>query len=207
MAPAGEMLIDRLAPDPDGVRTEHAIVAGGPGAVYACVVEADFLRAVNENRAVRSLVALRSGAERGLAALRGREPIASPPADVLRLCDLPDEGEWVLLGEDRPAEIAFGAIGRFWGGETSWELIRRAEFELFDRPGFAKITCNFSLRSYGAARTLLSYEARTTAIGEDARRGFFRYWRVVAPFVGVVMRSQLRAVARDAAATAAGAGA
>lgn len=204
MAAAGEMLIDRLAPNADGVRTEHAIVAGAPDAVYPCVVEADFVRAVNENRAVRSLVALRSGAERVLAAVRGREPVASPPADVLRLRDLPDEGEWVLLGEDRPAEIAFGAIGRFWGGETSWEPIRSADFELFNRPGFAKIACAFSLRRYGAARTLLSYEARTTAIGEEARRGFCRYWRVVSPFVGVVMRSQLRVIARDAAAAGAG---
>lgn len=41
----------------------------------------------------------------------------------MRLADMPTHGDWVLLGEDPPHEIAFGAIGRFWAGETVWAQI------------------------------------------------------------------------------------
>jgi hypothetical protein len=47
------------------------------------------------------------------------------------------------------------------------------------------------LRPYGDRRTLLSYEARTHATDEAARRGFLRYWRVVSPGVGIVLRGTL----------------
>jgi hypothetical protein len=194
------MLIDRLAPEPDGTRIEHLVVDGEPDHVYPCVMEADFLRAVSENAAVKLLFAIRSSAERGVAAIRGRDFSEPPEPDALRLSDMTEEGEWVLLGQDPPREVAFGTIGRFWSGETEWEEIRAAEFASFERPGYAKIACNFSLRPYGTARTIVTYEARTKATDSSARRGFLRYWRVVSPFVGMVMRSQLRVIARDAKA-------
>jgi hypothetical protein len=66
-------------------------------------------------------------------------------------------------------------------------------------PGFGKIACNFSLRPYGADRTLVTYECRTLATDETARRGFMRYWRPLAPFIGLVMRSQLRVIEAETA--------
>ena len=75
-----------------------------------------------------------------------------------------------------------------------WAQIDAADFEAFTEPGFGKIACNFSLRPYGADRTLVSYECRTLATDETARRGFMRYWRPLAPFIGLVMRSQLRVI-------------
>jgi len=195
---AAGMLIEQYAPAPDGTRTEHSLIAGSPEAVYPLVMSADFLRAVSERRLVRGVFALRSAAERVVATLSRRPLSEQEEPDSLRLCDLPDEGEWILLGEDPPREVAFGVIGRFWGGETEWEHTSADEFATFATPGFAKIACNFSLRPYGGDHTLVSYEARTKTIGADARRGFLRYWRVVSPFVGMVMRSQLRVIARDA---------
>ena len=65
-------------------------------------------------------------------------------------------------------------------------------------PGYAKTAANFSLRPYGEARTLVSYEARTRASDATARRAFWRYWRVASPFVGRVMRTQLAVVEREA---------
>ncbi len=44
----------------------------------------------------------------------------------------------------------------------------------------------------------LTYEARTQAVDEDARRGFLRYWRLVSPGAGLVMRAQLAVVAEHA---------
>ena len=117
-----------------------------------------------------------------------------PEPAALRLVDLPDRGDWVRLGDDPPKEFAFGVIGRFWAGQTVWEQIDAAEFRSFSTPGYAKIAANFSLRAYGDHRTLLSYEARTQATDDAARRGFLRYWTVVSPGVGMVMRATLAVV-------------
>jgi hypothetical protein len=62
----------------------------------------------------------------------------------MRLADMPTHGEWVLLGEDPPREIAFGVVGRFLAGETVWAQIDAADFEAFTDPGFGKIACKFS---------------------------------------------------------------
>jgi hypothetical protein len=115
----------------------------------------------------------------------------------MRLADMPSHGDWVRLGENPPFEIAFGAIGRFWSGETVWEQIDAADFASFAAPGFAKIACCFSLRSYGTARTLVSYDCRTLATDAAARDAFLRYWRPLSPFIGVVLRAQLGVVAAD----------
>ncbi|HEU4703780.1 MAG TPA: hypothetical protein VFS37_14970 [Conexibacter sp.] len=191
------LLIERLLPRPDAVRAEHLLVDGAIDAVYERVRRADFMRAWRESPAVRVLFAARGAGERVVATAAGRARPVDPPApESMRLADLPACGEWVLLGEDRPHEIAFGAIGRFWAGETVWEEIEAAQFATFERPGFARIACDFSLRPYGSERTLVSYECRTQATDAESRRGFLRYWRPLSPFIGVVLRSQLRVVAQ-----------
>jgi hypothetical protein len=194
-APA--MLIDALLPGYDAVRAEHRIVAGEVDAAYAAVMRADFMRAWRESPVVRFLFAARGLGERAVSAA-ARRPHREPPApETMRLCDLAAHGDWVLLGEDRPREVAFGAIGRFWGGETVWEQIDAGGFAAFAAPGYAKLACNFSLRPYGAGRTLVSYECRTQATDAAARAGFLRYWRPLSPFVGVVLRAQLGVVADE----------
>jgi hypothetical protein len=67
-----------------------------------------------------------------------------------------------------------------------------------DRPGYAKIAASLSLRPYGDERTLLSYEARTQTTDGTARRAFKRYWAIASPGAGVVMRSLLSLIAREA---------
>lgn len=58
----------------------------------------------------------------------------------------------------------------FWGGETRWRDTEASDFAFFAEPGLARIACNFSLRPYGAGRTLVSYEARTQATDTASRR-------------------------------------
>jgi hypothetical protein len=194
------MLLDRLLPRYDTTRVEHRLIPGDIEKVYEATRQADFTRAWRESLAVRALFAARSAGERAAALARRRAPAPLPDVESLRLAGMPMHGDWVLLGEDRPREIAFGVIGRFWGGETVWQEIDAADFVSFDRPGFGKIGCNFSLRAYGSTGTLVSYEARTQTTDEAARRAFLRYWRPLSPFIGVVMRSQLRVVAHEAEA-------
>lgn len=191
------MLIDGLLPRHDALRIEHRVVAGGLDTVYAAVEQADFMRAWRKSAAVRTLFAARSLGERAMAAAARRGHVEAPPPEAMRLADMPSHGDWVRLGENPPFEIAFGAIGRFWSGETVWEQIDGADFKTFAAPGFAKIACCFSLRSYGTSRTLVSYDCRTLATDAVARQGFLRYWRPLSPFIGVVLRAQLGVVAAD----------
>jgi hypothetical protein len=191
------VLLDSLMPEFDASRIEHLVIDGQTADVYDAVVHADFIDAVRRSRTVRGLFALRAAGERMAAAARRSPPVNHPELAALRLADLPQHGDWVRLGEDSPNEFAFGAIGRFWGGETTWKQIDSSEFTSFESPGYAKIVADLSLRSFGRDRTLLSYEARTQATDAAARRAFLRYWTLVSPGVGVVMRSALAVIAQQ----------
>ena len=194
---AAPMLVEKPLPPYDAVRIEHRVVPGDVDAAYAAVMRADFMRAWRDSAGVRALFAARSLGERAVAAASRRALVEPPVPESLRLEDMPERGEWILLGEDPPREVAFGAIGRFWSGETVWEQIDAGGFAAFAAPGYAKLACSFSLRPYGAGRTLVSYECRTQATDAAARAGFLRYWRPLSPFIGVVLRAQLGVVADE----------
>jgi hypothetical protein len=123
------MLIDRLMPCYDAVRAEHRIVPGDIATVYTATRHADFIRAWRESTAVRLLFAARGVGERAVSLIASREHREPPPPESMRLGDMPTHGDWVLLGEDPPHEIAFGVVGRFWAGETIWAQIDAADFE------------------------------------------------------------------------------
>lgn len=184
------MLIDELMPRFDRSKVETVIVEAEPARVYAAVLEADLMKAYRGSPAMRALFAAR-GAPSAVARRVRREP-APPEPDALRLDALEDEGEWVKLGEDFGKELVFGAIGRFWGRDISWETIRAEDFKEFRQPGFGKVAANFSVRSYGIGRTLLTYEARTAGTYPPASRGIKRYWVVVGPGIGIVLRGTVR---------------
>jgi hypothetical protein len=193
---AQSMLLDTLMPEFDAVRVEHRVIAGSQSEVYDAAIHADLVDAMRRSRVVRGLFALRGAAERVAATIGGSQapPVQEP---VLRLAEMTDNGDWVKLGADPPNEFVFGAIGRFWGGETKWEQSESSAFASFRQPGYAKIAANLSFRPYGETRTLLSYEARTQATGDAARRAFLRYWAVASPGAGLVMRSALALIAHE----------
>ena len=196
------MILDRVMSAYDASRTEHRVVDGTLEQAYEAAVNTDFMDALRTSPFARVLVGVRGGAERIVGATRRSRsgpPAVPVPPETLRLADLSEHGDWVKLGEHRPNEVVFGAIGRFWGGKTTWGEIDAAGFSDYQEPGYAKIACNLSFRPYGERRTIVSYEARTQATDGGARRGFLRYWRLVSPFVGVVMRAMLVVVAREAA--------
>ncbi len=166
--------------------------------VYAGTRRADFIRAWRGSATVRLLFAARGVGECAISLIAGREHREPPLPESMRLADMSTHGNWVLLGEDPPHEIALGVVGPFRAGETVWAQIDAADFEAFAKAGFGKIVCNFSLRPYGVDRTLVTYECRTLATDETARRGFTRYRRPLAPFIGLVMRSQLRVIEAEA---------
>jgi hypothetical protein len=190
------VLLDNLMPEFDATRIEHRVIDGRLADVYEAAIDADFVDAVRRSRIVRGMFLVRAAVER-VAATARRSRVLNPAEATLRLAEMPEHGAWVRLGQDPPNEFAFGVIGRFWAGETTFEQIDASAFTSFDSPGYAKIAANLSLRSYGDQRTLLSYEARTQATDEAARRAFLRYWTVVSPGVGAVMRSLLAVIAQE----------
>jgi hypothetical protein len=198
-ADARPMLLDALMPssDADAARADHRVVDAPVAATFEAALRADLARAPEVVPGVKALFAAREAGERAVSALRGR-PFTLPEMGELRLGDLPEHGEWVRLGLAAPHEIAFGAIGRFWAGETTWREIDAADFGSFAEPGFARIAANMSLRPYGAERTLVSHECRTRATDPESRRAFLRYWRALSPFIGVVLRAGLAVVADEA---------
>ncbi|HEV8365373.1 MAG TPA: hypothetical protein VGQ52_17785 [Gemmatimonadaceae bacterium] len=181
----------------DAIRVERRVIDATPERLYDVTLNTDFLDVACSSRAVRILFGLRAAAERVITSVRFRRrpQVHSPRA--LRVGSLPLRGDWVTLGQDWPTEIAFGAIGRFWTGDTKLLKTDASVFRSFDGHGFAKIACHFSFRPLGNGQTLVTYESRTKATDAASRRAFLRYWRVVSPFVGVVMRAMLAAIERN----------
>jgi len=190
------VLLDDIMPVWDATRIEHRVIPGSRAAAYETALAIDLLDVPRRNAAVRALFAARAGGERVVQTVRGTKPSPddTPPASM-RLGDMEDEGDWIRLGARPGEEFVFGALGRFWAGRTAWERISAEQFVDFSTPGYAKIAANLSFREYGTAQTLVSYEARTVATDDASRAQFLRYWRVVDPFVGVVMRGTLRLLA------------
>ncbi|BBY62223.1 hypothetical protein [Mycolicibacterium helvum] len=107
---------------------------------------------------------------------------------------------WLVLGERDGAEIAFGAVGRFWQPVIEWRSVDAAEFRGFAEPGWGKIAANFSALPYGVDATLLSYECRTATTDPRSRQRFARYWWLIRPFVAHILRATLRQIKADAEA-------
>jgi hypothetical protein len=182
----------------DAVRCEQRVISVPVAEAFETVLRTDFRDVPMESRFVRALFSIRTVAEHAVSFLLRQEPVIPPPFGAMRLADLPSRGEWVRLDMDAPNRISFGAIGRFWAGETRWVVFDAADFERFSRPGYAKIRCDIGVMPLDACLTALTYECRTIATDPSSQREFLRYWRVVSPFVGVVLRATLRLFERRA---------
>jgi hypothetical protein len=183
------LVIDGALSAFDVALTESIVVDAGPAATYFAARNLDFLR-------VRTPLLAASMWLRGLPARLSGKPAATPPRLVLGEGDrLPG---WLILGEKPGVELAFGAVGKFWQGNIEWRDVSREEFATFDEPGFGKIACDFRVRPCGAGRTLLTYECRTATTSQDAHQKFARYWWLIRPFVGHIMRATLATIRRDA---------
>lgn len=189
---AVESLIDRHLPTYDVVLTEHLVIEADIDAVYTAAHDLDFM-------SVRSPLLLASTFVRGLPArLKGHPPVVPP---TLRLAQdsavLPG---WLLLGEVPGHEVAFGAVGQFWKSDIQWRNVALPDFATFAEPGWGKIACHFQVRSAGEGRTVLTYECRTATTDAASRRLMMRYWKLIRPFVGHIMRATLRTIRDQATA-------
>jgi hypothetical protein len=188
------LLLDRYLPSFDVTIREHLVIDADVDVTWHALCDLDLLRV--HTPLMDAAMRVRGWPTLVSAALGRSTPPPVPPALTLVGDEMGLPG-WLPLGANAPQEIAFGAIGRFWQPEIEWYDTRQldpsgaAGFATFDRPGWGRIAASFTLRPYGEHRTLVSYEARTATPDPDSARRFGRYWRLVRPFVGHIMRATL----------------
>jgi hypothetical protein len=187
--------IDRFLADYDAVSRRHRVVDATAEETYDAMLRLDL---TDVGPVVDTLGALRALPERVGVWLDGRE--TDGKAASIRFGDLPTRGDWIRLADVPGEEFVFGAVGTVWRPSIEWVELSADAFGPFDRPGYAKIVAGFSFRPYGRSRTLVTYEARTAGTDATATRWFGRYWRVVGPFVGVLLGRVLRRIAAEAEA-------
>jgi len=87
---------------------------------------------------------------------------------------------------DTPTEVVLAAAGKPWTRRGGIVPLASA------RAGDVRVA--FGVRAEPALEgSLLVSETRVSAVDDDARRKFRRYWRVVGPFAALIRRRWLRA--------------
>jgi hypothetical protein len=193
-----EMLIDRYLPRYDVGLIEHTVAGADLATTWQALRELDLAQVhtplMDAAMSVRGLPA-RVGAR------FGRGAPSEPPARLPLGGGGPPLDGWLSLGEVAEREIALGAVGRFWQPDIQWydvTAMTPETFGAFTEPGWGRIAANFTVLAYTPSRTLVSYEVRTATADPDSARRFARYWTVIRPFVGHIMRAALAAVRADA---------
>jgi hypothetical protein len=182
------MIVANALPHYDVVLAEHRLVAADPHTTLRAACALDLLT-------VRTPLLVAAMWLRGLPArLVGKAP--PPPSSVV----IADGGlpGWLVLGQD-DREVVVGAVGVFWRPVIEWHEVSAAEFTGFAEPGWGKIAASFSVLPYGE-QSLLTYECRTATTDPVSRQRFLRYWWLIRPFVGHIMRASLTTIKADAEA-------
>jgi len=179
--PGPPMAIDAVTPQYQFGEHHEIRIAAPPERVYASV------RAVTarEIRFFRLLTWLRSPRLPG----RGEESLLNPAADR-PLLDVATRSGFVLLHDDPPREIVFGAIvccGQRSPPSTADKFRER-------RGSLARAVMNFHAVSEGGGTTRLVTETRIHASDSAAERRFATYWRLIYPGSAFIRKMWLRAV-------------
>jgi hypothetical protein len=179
------VLLDRWLPEFD-VSKRHAIrIAAPPERVYEEILRYDF---------DRSLVTGVLMTLRGYGFRRRRAAAEGPASFRDRLTRF----GFTLLEASPDEELVFGLVGRFWRFDGGLLRLTAEEFAAFREPGFAKAAWNLRVGSgLHLPHCELSTETRVLCLGEEARRRFLLYWRLVEPFSGAIRWSLLRGVRKN----------
>ena len=194
---SSDSLLDTVMPIYDHTRVEHRIVTGPAPMVYRAARELDFLTVHSPLTDAALFVRMLPAR---LATWMGRQAIETPEEpDTMRLADLfdgpgPGGPEWFGLAENDDHELVLGSIGRFWQTVIDWQPVDAATFPEFATPGYGKIAMGIRVDPVGSGRSCITYEARTQLTDDASRAKFGRYWKLVSPFAGHIMRAALRTI-------------
>jgi hypothetical protein len=200
-APHGQrMLLDDLMPTYDVAERHRTRVRAAPEQVFDALQTADLA----EGPATRMLFLVRAlpaalvlvVRSPGAAAEVWRERVTEV-RHGLRLVDFERFGFRIVA--KRPGEeVVVGLLGRFWtpGGGLVTEL-SVSDFAAGPPAGHALAGWNFSVAPAPDGGTELRTETRVRC-APDALLAFRAYWLLVRPGSGIIRRSMLRSVRREA---------
>ncbi|QQS42880.1 MAG: hypothetical protein IPM63_08085 [Acidobacteriota bacterium] len=105
---------------------------------------------------------------------------------------------FVILEEKTNHELVLGLIGKPWTPDGCLVDFNAEEFKDFDRPGYAKIAWNFSVKSAGTGICQLATETRIQCTDEESRWKFGIYWFFVSSLSGLTRKEILRVLKSQA---------
>jgi hypothetical protein len=127
---------------------------------------------------------------------RGGRPLppgilnAGPDRPIM---DVALDGGFVLLADEPAREVVIGAIV---GAPTLPAPKPTIETFRHPPPGHSVAAMNFRIVTDGRGGSLVSTETRVFSNGDDARRRFAKYWRVIYPGSSLIRYMWLRAIDR-----------
>ncbi len=108
------------------------------------------------------------------------------------------ENAFYRLKQLENREVVIGIIGQFWKPVARPVKINSLEeFLSFDRDGFCKAALNLRIVETGPDVCDVITETRVLSYG-SAEAEFKEYWRVIAPFSGLIRREILRKIKQRA---------
>jgi hypothetical protein len=193
-AAARALLIEQQLPTWDARSFRAVLVDAAPAQAYQAV------RALDPEQVARSVPVMRlMGQARALPArLASRRRETQPPGPDALSADQAQEA-FVPIAEEPGVEFVVGMIGKFMT-PTQLEFRRfdPAGFAGFAEPGYGKVAVSFLVLPYGTTRALLCTETRTATTDPASAQQFRRYWAVIGPFAGYLMRQWLLLAKRHA---------
>jgi hypothetical protein len=186
-AAARELLIDRQLPRFQARTFSALVVDASTERTYQAIRALDPDQVGQTVPFMQLMVRLRD-----LPARLGRPPrrAIEPVSEVLTSEQY--RQAFLLIDEEPGTEFVIGMIGKFMS-PTQMEFHRfdPPQFARFEEPGYGKVATSFLVLPYGSGRSLLCTETRTATTDPASARRFRRYWAVIAPFAGYIMRHWL----------------
>ncbi|MFL5481796.1 MAG: hypothetical protein ACJ8AK_06360 [Gemmatimonadaceae bacterium] len=190
-------------PKYDVIERHRAVVAAGTDTVYAALRRADLAsgplaKLLLAVRAIPSalIASFRSPGSAFVELRAARKPRAQRPR-AIRLADFERAG-FHVVAERVPEEIVIGLLGKFWTPRGALRAtLSIDDFHKGPPNGYALAGWNFTVAARPDGLTELATETRVWC-AEDARVKFRAYWLVVRPGSGLIRRSMLGAIRREA---------
>jgi hypothetical protein len=186
-AAARELLIDRQLPQFQARTFSALLVDASTELTYQAV------RALDPDQVGQSVPFMQlMGRLRDLPARLARRPGRAVPPAPETLTGEQYRQAFLLIDEEPGTEFVIGMIGKFMT-PTQMEFRRfdPPQFAAYDEPGYGKVATSFLVLPYGTRRSLLCTETRTVTTDPASARQFRRYWTVIGPFAGYIMRHWL----------------
>ncbi len=116
----------------------------------------------------------------------------SPPEPRPLLDTMLESGSFLGLDLSDPSELVLGMVGRT---DAPPPPVKTAEqFAAFNAPDGLRVAFNLRVVDEGNGVVRVSTETRSLANGDEARRLFARYWRIIYPGSSIIRRVWLDAI-------------